>query len=57
VSLLDNPGFGENNDHIEQVATSAISSSAAYLFLTTADSIGGTANAEFYQHLKKIDES
>ena len=57
VSLVDNPGFGENNEYVDQVANGAVGSSAAYIFLTTMACIGGKSNAQFYKHLKSVDIS
>ncbi len=57
VCLLDNPGFGEDNKRIQQVANAAVTPSVAYVFLTTAASIGGTANAQFFRNLKDRDKS
>ncbi|XP_064388725.1 uncharacterized protein LOC135336793 [Halichondria panicea] len=55
--LLDNPGFGEDNKCVQQVAMAAVAPSAAYVFLTTVDSIGGTVNADFFRDLKSRDKS
>ena len=56
VYLVDNPGFGEDNVCVQQVAMAAVAPSAAYVFLTTVDSIGGTLNAKFFRDLKSRDK-
>ncbi len=56
VCLLDNPGFGEDNVGVQQIAMAAVGPSAAYMFLTTIDSIGGTTNAKFFRDLKMRDK-
>ncbi len=55
--LLDNPGFGEDSKCVQQVAMAAVAPSAAYVFLTTTDSMGGAGNAEFFRDLNTIDTS
>ena len=57
MCLVDNPGFGENNAYVDQMAKGAVGCSAAYIFLTTMGCIGGDSNAQFYKHLKSVDIS
>ncbi len=57
VCLLDNPGLGEDSKCVQQVAMAAMAPSAAYVFLTTTDCMGGAVNAEFFRDLKYRDRS
>ena len=57
VCLLDNPGLGEDSKCVQKVAMAAVASSAAYVFLTTTDSIGGVVNADFFRDLNTSDRS
>ncbi len=56
VYLLDNPGFGEDNVRLQKIAEEAVTPSVGYVFLTTSESIGGTANAKFFKKLRDQDK-
>ena len=57
VSLVDNPGFGEAQEHIEQIADSSLLISSAYFYLLETGSIGGKEAAGFYNELYRRDSS
>ena len=53
VSLVDNPGSGEVNEMITQVAEFSAKSSSVYVYVTTPGSVGGTIDATFFENLAK----
>ena len=55
VTLVDNPGFGENKEYITQLASAALVTSSAYIYLMTTESVDGTAAAEFFKMLQEKD--
>ena len=57
VSIIDNPGFGEANEHITQLAEASMVISSAYIYLMQTENVGGREAADFFRELKKIDES
>ena len=57
VSIIDNPGFGEANEHITQLAEASMVTSSAYIYLMQTESVGGREAADFFRELKRIDES
>ena len=55
ISLVDTPGFGEKNYHVQQMAKEALETSAAYVYLLQTENIGGTAVGETFQSLAEKD--
>ena len=55
VSLVDNPGFGEAQEHITQIADSSLLTSSAYVYLVETGQLGGTEPRDFYKELHKRD--
>ena len=55
VSLVDTPGFGEKNEHVQQLAKEAMETSAAYIYLLQTENIGGTAVGETFHSLAAVD--
>lgn len=56
VSLVDNPGFGEANEHISQIAEAAMNSSSVYIYLVETTAIGGDIDKKFFQELQSRDK-
>ena len=56
VSIIDNPGFGETEEQITQLAEASMVTSCAYIYLLPTENIGGRDAAEFFRELKRIDE-
>lgn len=54
MSLVDTPGFGEFQSRVETLATEALKSSSAYVYITTYSELHTKANADYlrfiYQH-------
>ena len=55
LNLVDSPGFGEENEHVQQLAEEAVDASAAYIYLLQTEYIGGTAVGETFHSLAKKD--
>ena len=51
VSLVDTPGFGEENYHVQQLAKEAVETSAAYIYLLQSENIGGTTVGQAFHSL------
>ena len=56
VSIIDNPGFGEAEEQITQLAEASMVTSCAYIYLLQTENIGGREAADFFRELKRIDE-
>lgn len=56
VSLVDNPGYGESNEYIQQVADASIMISAAYILVTCSKSMDSHATASFLKKLSEKDK-
>ena len=57
VSIMDNPGFGEAKEHIQQLAEASMNTSSAYIYLMQTESVGGREAMEFFDELNKCDKS
>ena len=57
VSLVDNPGFGEANKHIEQMAAVSMKSSAAYIYLMETERMDSQKDKESLQAIAMRDDS
>ena len=57
VSLIDTPGFGETNEHVQQLAEDSVEVSAAYIYLLQTENIGGVEVNEMFASLAKKDPS
>ena len=55
VCLVDNPGFGEAKQHVEQLAERAMKISSAYVYLLTTKSVGDKVDAEAFRNLAERD--
>ena len=55
VSLVDNPGFGEAQEHITQIADTSLLTSSAYIYLLETGNIGGKETTNFYKELNERD--
>ena len=55
VSLIDTPGFGEANEHVQQLAEDSVEVSAAYIYLLQTESIGGIEISEMFQSIAEKD--
>ena len=55
VSLIDTPGFGEANEHVQQLAEDSVEVSAAYIYLIQTENIGGVEISEMFAFLAKKD--
>ena len=55
VSLVDNPGFGEDKEYITQLASASMVTSSAYIYLMTTESVSGSSPAEFFKMLQEKD--
>lgn len=51
VSLVDAPGLGERNFHVQRLAEEALESSSAYVHLLLPESIGGKDVGEIFNSL------
>ena len=51
VSLVDNPGYGETNAHITQLADDSAKISSVYVYVTQSGNIAGTTDSEFFRKL------
>ena len=56
VSLVDNPGFGEINKCITQLADASLVTSSAYIYLIQTGCISGEAETAFYKAIQVKDE-
>ncbi len=56
VSLVDTPGFGENNPVTTQVADRALKSSSAHLYVVNMGSLNSTVDAKYYRELEDKDQ-
>ena len=51
VSLVDNPGFGEMNEHITQLADISAKSSSLYVYVTAPGNVTGETDFKFFEKL------
>ena len=56
VSIVDNPGFGEANDHITQLAEASMVTSSAYIYLMQVEDVGGKNAENFFKALQETDK-
>ena len=56
VSLVDTPGFGEEDSSIARLANSSLKASSAYVYVVNTDTIGCDTDAHYFQMLKEKDE-
>ena len=56
VSLADNPGFGEANEHIKQLANVSVQGSSAYVYVTNSDYVGSDTDFKFFKQLAEHDQ-
>jgi len=56
VSLADNPGFGEANEHVAQLANMSVQGSSAYVYVTNSNYIGSDTNFKFFKQLAEHDQ-
>jgi hypothetical protein len=56
VSLVDNPGFGEDKKHVVQLAEASLITSSAYIYLLQTENIDGVAAAAFFKDLCTRDK-
>lgn len=56
VSIVDNPGFGEAKEHIQQLAEASMLTSSAYIYLMQAENIGTKETAQFFKDLHQTDK-
>lgn len=56
VSLSDNPGLGEANEHTVQLAHSSVQECSAYVYVTNRDIVGSKADLKFFKQLAKHDK-
>lgn len=56
VSLTDNPGFGEANEHIAQLASISVHDSSAYVYVTNSQNVGSHTDFKFFQQLAEHDK-
>lgn len=57
VSLVDNPGFGEDNAHIEQLASMSVKVSAAYIYLMDTERMDSKKDKESLHEIALRDDS
>ena len=55
VALVDNPGFGEDNQHIQQLAEVAMKTSSAYLYVVDSDALQDATDAKSFKLLYERD--
>lgn len=53
---MDNPGFGEENEHITQLADASMITSSAYIYLLQTENVGGLEAVKFFKELQRIDQ-
>lgn len=51
ISLLDNPGFGETNEYITQVADVSAKSSSVYVYVTESANVASVTDFNFFKNL------
>ena len=56
LNLVDNPGFGESNEYIQQIADASILISAAYILVTNTDNMDSKATTAFLNKLSEKDK-
>ena len=56
MSLVDTPGLGEFNSHVEALAKEALKSSSAYVYITTFENLHAQINAECLRFILEHDE-
>ena len=56
LCLVDNPGFGESNEYIQQLADASILISAAYVLVTCPSTMDSSATASFLKKLSEKDK-
>jgi len=55
ICLTDNPGFGEANEHIKQLASISVQDSSAYVYVTNSDNVGSERDFKFFKQLAEHD--
>ena len=56
VSLVDTPGFGEFDSRVEMLATEALKSSSACVYITTYENLQARANADCLKFIYAHDQ-
>ncbi len=56
VSLVDTPGFGEDNPTAMQVADRALKSSSAHLYVVNKETLKDSVDAKFYREFEEKDQ-
>jgi len=56
VSLVDTPGFGEFNSCVEALATEALKSSSAFVYITTYENLQALGNADWLKFILQHDQ-
>lgn len=56
VSLVDTPGFGESDGHVEMLATEALKSSSAYVYITTYRTLHAQTNMSYLRFILAHDK-
>ena len=56
VSLVDTPGFGEFESRVETLATEALKSSSAYVYITTYANLHSKASADYLRFIFQHDQ-
>ena len=51
ISLLDNPGFGETNEYITQLADTSAKSSSVYVYVTESANVASITDFNFFENL------
>ena len=51
ISLLDNPGFGETNEYITQLADTSAKSSSVYVYVTESANVASITDFKFFENL------
>ena len=57
MSLVDTPGFGEFESRVETLATEALKSSSAYVYITTYADLHSKASADYLRFIFQHDQS
>ena len=53
VSLVDTPGFGEDNAKVSRAADAAMSASSACVYITTSGSLGSKTDTDCFKELHR----
>ena len=56
LSLVDNPGFGERNELVEQLTMVSMVTSSAYIYLTQTENVRGREAFKFFKGLQEKDK-